>query len=321
MIATQAMIAGHMSPKDEAEAADILREAHDTRTPLSVFGGNTRAGIGRTVEVQSSISSSNISGIVDYEPAEMVMIAKAGTPLIEIEEALAKGRQRMIFEPMDHRALLGSKGTPTVGAIAAGNISGPRRFVAGAARDSLLGARFVNGRGEVIKTGGRVMKNVTGLDLVKLMAGSWGTLGLLTEVTFKVVPLVETETTLVVHGQTAEQAAGAMAMAMATSNEVSGAAHVPATLSSSLEGFDRAVTCLRLEGFENSVALRAQNLKALLGGTGEISFLEGEASQKLWLAIRDCQPFADGTDDPVWRISTAPMNGHTIAAAFPDADA
>jgi len=308
------------SPSSEEEAAIIVRDAHDSSTPLEIRGGGTRLRYGGIVEADRVLSSRNLGGIVNYEPAEMVMIAKAGTPMSEIDSALHTGRQRMIFEPVDHRRLFNVEGVPTIGGIVAGNISGPRRFVAGACRDSLLGVRFVNGLGEIIKAGGRVMKNVTGLDLVKPLAGSWGTLGFLTEVTFKVVPQVETETTLVIHSLNPAQAAQAMAAAMATSNDVSGAAHVPSAAMRSLGGADD-VTLLRLEGFETSVSIRAEKLKSTLSAFGEITTLDAETSNTVWIAIRDCLPFADETEDPIWRISMAPVEGQKLVAELDVGDA
>ncbi|MGI9355189.1 MAG: FAD-binding protein [Rhizobiaceae bacterium] len=308
------------SPSSEEEAADVVRDAHDIARPLEIRGGGTRLGFGGIIDTDRVLSSRNLGGIVDYEPAEMVLIAKAGTPMSEIDSALHLGKQRLIFEPVDHRRLFNVNGVPTIGGIVAGNVSGPRRFVAGACRDSLLGVRFINGLGEVVKTGGRVMKNVTGLDLVKPMAGSWGTLGFLTEVTFKVVPQVETEATLVIHSLNAAQAARAMSAAMATSTDVCGAAYVPAAAMRSLGGADDDVTLLRLEGFESSVSIRARKLKNTLSAFGEITTLDAETSHTVWIAVRDCLPFADETEEPIWRISMAPMDGHKFVDAFGEGD-
>ena len=308
-----------LTPSSEAEAADLVRAAYDAGEPLALCGGNTRSGLGRPVQAARSLSSSAISGITEYNPGEMVMTAKAGTPLAEVEAALAAARQRLVFEPMDHRALLGSTGEPTIGAVAAANISGPRRFVAGAARDSLLGVRFVNGQGEIIRNGGKVMKNVTGLDLVKLMAGSFGTLGFLTEVTFKVQPVPQTEMTLALRGLLDDAAAQAMAHAMATSFEVSGAAHLPELVAKSvIDGAlgSEPATLLRLEGFADSIAIRSPRLKALLTPLGRIDELEAAQSVRLWQDIREVRPFADGTNKPVWRISMKPGDAHAMVMAL-----
>ena len=306
-------------PDSEAEAREMIAAARATGMPLAICGGNTRAGLGRPVQAEKTLSSRALSGIVAYDPAELVIIAGAGTAVAEIEAVLEKNGQRLVFEPMDHRPLLGSEGEPTIGAIAAGNISGPRRLVAGAARDSLLGVRFVNGAGEIVKNGGRVMKNVTGLDLVKFMAGSWGTLGFLTEVTFKVLPAAETETTLAIRGLLDDAAVGAMAHAMATSAEVSGAAHLPELVAGTVLGGklgNDAATLLRLEGFEASVAIRAVKLKSLLGAMGEIEELGADDSRRLWREVRDCIPFADGTQKPVWRVSMKPGRAHEMVMAM-----
>ncbi|MDP2733392.1 MAG: FAD-binding protein, partial [Hoeflea sp.] len=214
-------------PETEEEVARIVAEANAAGLTIEVRGGGTKQTFGRPVQSASTLSLARLTGITNYDPSELVMAARAGTPLAEIEAALAANNQMLTFEPIDYRPLLGATGEPSIGGVFAANNSGPRRILAGAARDSLLGVRFVNGTGEIVKSGGRVMKNVTGLDLVKLLAGSWGTLGVLSEVIFKVLPKPETAVSIVVSGLNDAQAAEAMAAAMAMSVEVSGAAHLP----------------------------------------------------------------------------------------------
>jgi len=222
------------APATEAEAAALVAEAAARGTPLSIIGGGSKLGLGRPTQTQASLSSAALTGITLHESAELVIAARAGTPLAEVERALADKGQHLPFEPMDYRALLGTSGEPTIGGMAAGNISGPRRIQAGACRDSFLGARLINGRGETIKSGGRVMKNVTGLDLTRLMAGSFGTLGLLTEVTFKTLPVAETQASLVIGetehasdltivGVAAGQPDGTIALSVECVHEIHGA--------------------------------------------------------------------------------------------------
>ena len=292
-------------PRDEGEARETVRAALARGERLRLAGGDTKAGLGRPAQDEATLSAAGLSGITLYEPAEMVVAARAGTPLAEVQALLAGRGQMLPFEPVDHRALLGSTGTPTFGAVAAINNSGPRRINAGAARDSLIGVRFVNGRGEAIKSGGRVMKNVTGLDLVKLMAGSWGTLGLLTEVTFKVLPVQERVATLVFRGLDDARAVEALSAALGSPFELTGAAHLPAGIAG-----PEARTLMRVEGFSDSIDYRLGELRRLLKrfGAPEVSDEAG-----LWEPVRDVHPFA-GSGAAVWRISTAPTRGPALTA-------
>ncbi|NEU11703.1 FAD-binding protein [Methylobacterium sp. BTF04] len=298
-------------PHDEDEAAGLVREAAATSERLRLVGGGTKAGIGRPAQDEATLSAARLSGITLYEPAEMVVSARAGTPLAEVQALLAGRGQMLPFEPMDHRRLMGTHGEPTFGAVAATNNSGPRRINAGAARDSLIGVRFVNGRGQAIKSGGRVMKNVTGLDLVKLMAGSWGTLGLLTEVTFKVLPVQERVATLVFSGLDETRAVEALAAALGSPFELTGAAHLPAGI-----GASAARTLMRVEGFSTSIDYRLGELRTLLKRFGQAEIVEGEAGTGLWTDIRDVVPLADPAAAAIWRISTAPSQGPALTAAI-----
>lgn len=306
-----------LSPASEEEAAALIADAAKAKRPLGIAGGGTRSGLGRPTEPAETLTSAKLSGIRFYEPAELVIGAGAGTPLRDVEAALAENGQMLAFEPMDHRALYGGTGGPTIGGVAAVNASGPRRIRVGAARDALLGVRFVNGSGEIIKSGGRVMKNVTGLDLVKLLCGSHGTLGFLTEVTFKVLPQPEHATTLVLEGLGDAQATDALSAALGSPFEPSGAAHLPAAIGAA------ARTLIRLEGFANSVAYRVAALRQTLARWGEVGTIEGDEAARLWSDIRDAAPLAAPADRAIWRVSTVPGRApafvSAVIAALPDA--
>ena len=298
------------TPTTEAQACAVVKSVVESRVPLSIRGGGTRTGLGRPPQGASTLSSAGLTGITLYEPAEMVISARAGTPLAEVQATLAERGQMLPFEPMDHRALYGSEGEPTIGAIAACNISGPRRINAGAARDSLIGVRLVNGRGELVKSGGRVMKNVTGLDLVKLMAGSHGTLGFLTEVTFRVLPKPERIATLQWRGLSDEVAVGLLSKALGSPFEPMAAAHLPAGIAGK-----EALTLLRLENFAESIDYRANELAQLLGDYGPSDLLEGESVAAPWHMIRDAAFFA-GSGEAVWRLSLKPYDAPPVVAAI-----
>jgi glycolate oxidase FAD binding subunit len=308
------------TPSSSEEVLSAVQWALSEEEPLEILGHGSKRGIGRPVQAAHTLDLSSVSGVTLYEPEELVLSAKAGTPLAEIEKLLDDNRQQLAFEPMDHGPLFGNEsGRGTIGGVLASNTSGPRRIKAGAARDHILGIHAVSGRGEAFKSGGRVVKNVTGYDLSKAMAGSWGTLAVVTDLTFKVLPAAETETTLVLRDLTDEQAANVMAHAMGSSAEVSGAAHLPVLVSGKVAGSTlsgSAATVLRMEGVAPSVAWRIDHLKDLLKAAGEMQEIGAEGSRALWREIRDCIPFAGGKKKPVWRVSMAPSQGHRMIDAL-----
>ncbi|MEX3007113.1 FAD-binding protein [Hoeflea sp. TYP-13] len=318
---TEALKSEIFTPESEEQVLEALQWAVSEHAPVEIYGHGSKRAIGRPLQVAHSIDLSRLTGVTLYEPEELVLTARAGTALDEIEALLAQNNQELQFEPMDYRALLGSDdcGRGTIGAVLATNQSGPRRLKAGAARDHVLGIRAVTGRGEIIKSGGRVVKNVTGYDLSRGLSGSWGTLAAFTEVTFKVLPRAETEATLVVSGLNDAEAAHIMAEAMGSSAEVSSAAHLPESVRAKFIGGalpEGAASVLRIEGFAQSVDYRLSNLHKAFSRYGACQRLEVEESRTLWREIRDVAPFCDGTQKPVWRLSMAPGAGHQLVAGL-----
>lgn len=290
-----------MKPESEAALADTIKAA---KGPLAIQGGGTR-GMDIAGDV---LSVGGLSGISLYEPGALTIVAQAGTPISEITTALLTENQRLAFEPMDHRTLLGTSGEPTIGGVIAGNISGPRRIQGGAARDYALGVRYVDGVGNFVKNGGRVMKNVTGYDLVKLMSGAFGTLGVLTEVALKVLPTPETQGTLVLRGLDDIEAVRAMSAAMGSPYEVSGAAHCAQLVD------DGTVTVLRVEGFESSVAYRLDCLKDLLASfCKDMTIGDAAMTDQVWRSVRDAELWKDVPED-IWRVSCKPSDAAGLMA-------
>ncbi|HKD57650.1 MAG TPA: glycolate oxidase subunit GlcE [Hyphomicrobiaceae bacterium] len=310
-----------MRPVDEREFSRLLAEATATSTPIALAGAGTKASIGRPMNATTQLSTRALRGITLYEPNEMVMSARSGTSLAQIEDALSARRQMLAFEPIGLGGLGGGEATDaTIGGIFATNLSGARRIRVGAARDHLLGVRAVSGSGEVFKSGGRVMKNVTGLDLCRGLAGSWGTLAVMCEVTFKVQPMPEETATLILLGLPDAIAVEVLCEAMTTPYEVSGAVHLQPSVVArlwhdGLRAQAQAVTALRLENFAKSVAYRKARLKEHLKAYGDIHDLDTENSHAFWGELRQLSVLQD-SDAPVWRISTAPTEGPKVVAAI-----
>jgi glycolate oxidase FAD binding subunit len=297
-------------PDTEADLIGVVQDALAGKTPLELIGTGTKRRLGRPMQTAATLDLSGFSAVSLYEPEELVITAGAGARLDEIGALIAASGQEFAFEPPDLSRLLGSDHAGTLGGLLACNLSGPRRLKAGAARDHILGVAGVSGRGEAFKAGGRVVKNVTGYDVAKLMAGSFGTLAALTTLTFKVLPRPESEETLVLEGLGDEDAVAAMSLAMQSSCEVSGAAHLPETLAGGT-----AKTLLRLEGIPPSIAYRRDKLIRVMADKAH-HLLEPEASRAQWVAIRDVHPFADGRDRCVWRLSVPPSDGTRVTAAL-----
>lgn len=305
------MSAALLAPADEAGVASVVAAASAAREPLAIEGRGTKRALLRPVQAARTLSTRNLTGITLYRPTELVISARAGTPLPEIEAALEEGGQMLAPEPPDTRAIFGGDTPSTIGGIVAANLSGPRRITVGAMRDHLLGIRFVNGAGEVVRSGGRVLKNVTGLDLCKLLAGSHGTLGVLTEVTLKVLPRAETSATLAIRVPDIAAGVRALSAGLGSPYGVTGAALLPAG-HRSLAG---PVALLRIEDFATSVAYRTANLTADLAPHGEARLLEAAESAPLWTAIRDATPLAAGAGEAVWRVSVRPSAAPAVVAA------
>ena len=292
----------------EAAIAATIGSASRAREPLLIQGNGTKSGMLRPVQASHVVSTASMTGITLYSPSELIISARAGTPIEEIEAALAEKGQQLTAEPPDLYRIFGSNGKPqTIGGITATNLSGPRRVAWGAMRDHVMGIRAVSGRGEIIHSGGRVLKNVTGLDLCKLFTGSHGTLAVITEVTLKVLPAAETSATLVLPGLDARAGVAALSAALGSPYGVSGAAWLPA-----LQGFAGPVALVRIEDFAASVVYRTEKLRGELG-IPNAEILDVSASKALWAAVRDVAPLPSA--EAVWRVSVRPSAGPDVLAA------
>jgi len=300
-----------MQPTDVAEVQDRLAAAAAAKRPLEIIGGGTKRFYGRPVRGADPLHTGGLAGIVNYEPRELIVIVRAGTALATLEAALEAEQQELAFEPPHWGA------AATVGGTLACNLSGPRRFKAGAARDHLLGFQAVSGRGEVFRAGGRVVKNVTGYDLSKLMCGSFGTLAVLTEVCLKVLPRGESQTTVAMLGLEPGHGLEAMIAATKTPHEVSGLAYLPegTPRPADLATFPRgALTLMRVEGPPPSVAYRAGELAKLVKGV-RVDMLPEAVSRPVWRALRELEPVPVGQGEALWRFSIPPTGAMALGEA------
>ncbi len=304
-------------PADLDELRDAVAAALAAEEPVELVGGGSKRGLGRPLQTPHTLDLSRLAGIRDYAPSELVLTAGAATPLAEIERALDAAGQMLAFEPPAWKMLFGGGGEPTLGGVLACNLAGPRRIKAGAARDHFLGFRGVSGRGEIFKAGGKVVKNVTGYDLCKLMAGSYGTLTALEEVTVKVLPRPEAVATVLVAGVDPPAAVRLMAAALGSPHEVSGAAYLPTGTALALAlPIDSGRVALRIEGPAPSVAARRDSLLREHSGAGRAESLAHSESIALWRAIGEVAPLTATAERAVWRISVAPARGAEVAQAI-----
>jgi glycolate oxidase FAD binding subunit len=313
--------------RDAKDVEQAVRDALAAEQPLEIIGHGSKRAIGLTMATNAVLDLSALNAITSYEPNELIVTVQAGAPMADLLSLIDSKNQQFAFDPMDTSVLLGTpRGAGTIGGTIAAGLAGPRRIKAGGARDHLLGAYAVSGFGDSFKAGGKVVKNVTGYDLCKLLAGSWGTLSVMTEVTLKVLPKAENERTLVLRGLDDVTANRAMTAALGSSFDVSGVAHLPASIFrtagdglAGLGGSQQGVTLIRLEGIGASVSDRAGSVKQLLAAFGAADLIADDTSLSVWEAIRDVTPFAASGSLgawPVWRIVCPPASGGAFGQAL-----
>lgn len=318
--------------RDAADVEQAVRDALAAEQPLEIVGHGSKRAIGQPTATNAVLDLSALNGVTSYEPNELIITVQAGAPLADVLSLIDSKNQEFAFDPMNTSVLLGTQAQAgTIGGMVGAGLAGPRRIKAGGARDHLLGANAVSGFGDSFKTGGKVVKNVTGYDLCKLLAGSWGTLSVMTEVTLKVMPKAETERTLVLRGLDDVTANRAMTAALGSPYDVSGVAHLPLSVFrdtggglagpgiSGLGSPQQAVTLIRLEGIGASVPHRAGSVRQALASFGEAEMIEDAASASVWASIRDVTPFAASGSLgawPVWRIVCPPASGGAFGQAL-----
>ena len=303
------------APADEAGVASVIRAAYDANEPLLVGGRGTKAGMLRPVQAARSLSTRALTGVTLYAPQELIVSVRAGTTVPDLEAKLAEGNQWLISEPPDLSGIFGP-GVATIGGVVATNLSGPRRVAWGATRDHVMGLRAVNGAGELLRCGGRVLKNVTGLDMCKLLTGSHGTLGVITEVTLKVLPRSESSGSVLLRGLDPVHGVAALAAALGSPYGVSGAAYLPGDAAARVLPGQGSAALVRIEDFALSVTYRLDQLLSVLAPFGTCTLMDDADSKAAWIAIRDAAPLRVDDGDAVWRVSVRPSAGPAALAAI-----
>ena len=307
-------------PQNEREVSSLIKKFYKSNIPIELVGSGSKKSIGKPLQCSKTLNLSKLSGIIEYLPEELYIKVKACTPIKQIEEELKKNKQHLAFEPIDFGYLLNGKSDcGTAAGQVSCNISGPRRFKVGSTRDHVLGFRGVNGKGEIIKSGGNVVKNVTGYDLSKLVCGSYGTLIALTEITFKVLPAPEASKTLIIHDKKIEPATFLLEQAISSSNDISGAAFFPIepkvpgcvmniekTFKLNDLKYGGSLTTIRIEGSKKSINLRIQNLIDELKIVNfDISILDTYQSEIFWNKVKSLEFFSSSKNN-ILRIVIPP---------------
>lgn len=295
-----------IAPANEAGIIAAVQAARAAHEPLAIEGQGSKRGMLRPVQAARSLSTRGLTGVTLYRPAELIISARAGTPLAEIETVLAEKGQQLIAESPYFNGVFRTSAPPSLGGVVAANLSGPRRITWGATRDHVMGLCFINGAGEAIRSGGRVLKNVTGLDLCKLLSGSYGTLGVITEVTLKVLPAPETSATLLIETPDLTSAVAALSAGLGSPFGVSAAAALPHK--------DHVMAALRLEDFAASVSYRIEKLRGTLDGFGAHRVMKDGESHAFWRGVREVEPLQAAAEDAIWRVSVRPSAGPPVAA-------
>jgi len=314
-------VTDRLLPQTKKNVLDIVRAANDDKQTLEIIGAGSKCDWGRPVNSTALLDLTNLTGITLYEPAELVLSAAAGTSMMEIQQALAEENQQLAFEPPDFSSLYGGNNSGTLGGTIAANLSGSKRLQAGAARDHFLGFEAVSGRGEEFKSGGRVVKNVTGFDLSKLLAGSFGTLAAMTTVTVKVLPKPDKTRTVLLYGQDDQAAIKALSEALQGPFEINSAGHLPADIAaksavSYIASSGGSVTAVRVQGPEPSVEVRCRAVRALWQASGEVEELHSHNSKILWQEVRDIAKLLSNPEDQIWRLSVPPSAGAGVVTAI-----
>ena len=310
-------------PEDEKQLSEVVKKLYKKNLPTEIVGTGSKSFIGNKIQSANRLKLSRLSGIIEYLPEELYIKVKACTPIELIEQELDKNNQELAFEPLDFGFIeKGKSNKGTIGGYLSCNFAGPRRFKVGSVRDHILGFRGVNGKGDIIKSGGTVVKNVTGYDLSKLIAGSFGTLVALTEVTLKVLPKKNSLNTITIHTEDKKLVSGLFDKISSSSSEISAAIYIPDEPKNKNYNLNKEMIfkfndlkykgsflALRLEGDKTSIDERIKELiKELELNKLNTSILDVYQSTPFWKKVNNLELFSQ-TKNNLVRVVIPPSNG------------